>query len=152
MKRVLLWGLALYLGAVVVLGFALGSLNLPRFGRLASDGVQAQATVTTTDCRNHGVVRYKFEVNGQEVTGAGQPGWGNPPCEQLHAGDRLAVWYLPADPAVNLPGEPGPRLTNELVFVGVTAVGMPALVALAAVLKAWWLRPRGSSIRPPTGE
>lgn len=152
MKRVLLWGLALYLGAVVALGCVLGSLNLPRFGRLASDGVQVQATVTTPECGNHGSVRYTFDVGGAEVTGAGQPGWGNPPCERLHAGDQLAVWYLPSDPAFNLPGQPGPRLTNEWVSVGMAAVGMPTLVALAALLKFWWLRPRGASARPPAGE
>ena len=131
----MLVSLGTYLGLAAAVWFGLGGLNLPTFRRLVAEGVRADGTVTAPDCGNHATVRYTFEVAGRQVAGVGQPGWGNPPCDQLRAGDRLVVWYLPAAPAVNRLGDPRPRLDNELVSVALAATVMPALLVGALTVR-----------------
>ena len=134
MRERLLLGLVVYLGLAATVWFGMGRVNLPNLRRLAAEGVRADGVVTLPDCGNHGAVRYTFEADGRAIAGVGQPGWGNPPCDQLRAGDRLDVWYVPATPAVNRPGDPRPTLDNELVSVALAALGMPALVVGALTL------------------
>ena len=134
MRRQLLLSLVAYLGLAAAVWFGLGRINLQNLRRLATEGVRADGTVTAPDCGNHATVRYTFEADGREISGVGQPGWGNPPCDQLRAGDRLEVWYIPAAPAVNRPGDPRPTLHNELVSVALAATVMPALLVGALTL------------------
>ena len=137
MRRQLLLSLVAYLGLAAAVGFCLGRINLQTLRRLSTEGVRAVGTVTAPDCGNHATVRYTFEADGREIAGVGQPGWGNPPCDQLRAGDRLEVWYVPAAPAVNRPGDPRPSLDNELVSVALAASVMPALLVGALALRGW---------------
>jgi hypothetical protein len=129
----LLLGVGAYLILAVVMWFGLGSLNLSRYRRLATEGVPVEATVTATECHNHGVVRYKFQADGHTFAGIGQPGAGNPSCDALKAGDQLAVWYVPADPTVNRPGDPTARLENEEASVWIASTIMPAFLVAIVV-------------------
>lgn len=137
MRQRLLLGLVAYLGLSPIVWCGLGRVNLPNLRRLTAEGVRADGTVTAPDCTNHAAVRYTFEADGREIAGVGQPGWGNPPCDQLRAGDRLDVWYLPAVPEVNRPGDPRPALDSELVSVGLASIVMPALLVGALTLADW---------------
>ncbi|HEX4613595.1 MAG TPA: DUF3592 domain-containing protein [Urbifossiella sp.] len=137
-------GLSLSPGGVVLLGigayavfaaaiwFGIGSLNMPVYRRLADEGVPAEATVTEPTCENHATVRYAFRVDGRTFTGVGQPSAVGRDCADVRAGDRLEVWYVPADPGIHRLGAPGPNLRNEEVSVGLAAVGMPAFLVVVS--------------------
>ena len=73
--------------------------------RLENEGVRAQATVVrlwkSGDKESTPRLRYRFEVEGQVVTGSARVPrkvW-----SALHTGDTISVRYIPANPAINHP-------------------------------------------------
>ena len=119
---------AAYLVLATAAWLGLGRLSLVPARGLADKGVMVEAIVTALDCGNHGTVRYSFMAGGRPFDGVGQPGEGNRPCEDLRVGDSLSVWYRPAAPELNSPGDPQVRLRNEQVSVALVAFLLPALL------------------------
>ena len=143
MWRWLVAVLAVYLLLAAVVWFGLGGDNLPFFRRMAAEGVRADATVTATDCGKYGAFRYTFTTaDGRAASGRGVPGTSNPPYSQLRPGEVVGVWYVPADPAVNSPGDPGRGLRNELITARLAAFGVPAVL-----LGSVWLNRRYGRLR-----
>lgn len=136
MRRRLLVSVAVYVFLATVVWFYFGGVNLPFLQRLAANGVPTEASVTFPDCGNHNNVRYTFEANGRTFSGGGRPGRDRP-CNQLRVGDRLTVWYVPADPSINLPRNPKRALANELLSLGLAAVVMPAVVVWRFIWRGW---------------
>jgi hypothetical protein len=130
----------LYAALAAAVWFGLGSLNMPRFRRLAADAVPTNGRVTATDCPKHGTVHYAFDVDGREVTSAGLSPDDGRRCDELRPGDRVTVWYIPADPTASSLRDPQADLANETLSVGVVAAVFPVLPVglLAAVL--WLMR------------
>jgi Protein of unknown function (DUF3592) len=130
--------LCAYVILAVVVCLAVGSFNVPRYRRLAQEGRPTRATVTGTECANHTVFSYRFAVGGVTYTGQGMAGFGTKECAQLRAGDRVLVYYVPANPEDNLPGDIHERLANEYISVVLAALFIPAILVGAV---AWrWAR------------
>ena len=137
MRRRLILCFAAYLCLANFVWFGLGSMNLPKLRRLTAEGVSVIGTVSFTDCGNHSSVQYWFEANGLVFGGKGIPGFDNPSCKQFQVGYRLSVWYVPADPEINTPGDPSYMLKNELISVGLAATMLPAVLVCMVNLRNW---------------
>lgn len=90
---------ALWLGIALV--FFLGgvfALDVPKYCRLARNGVEARAVVVAKEPDNHFFVRYRYEVDRQVHVGIGNVGRGNPKFEELKEGDSVRVYYDPKNP------------------------------------------------------
>ncbi|HEY1189869.1 MAG TPA: DUF3592 domain-containing protein [Gemmata sp.] len=131
--------LVAYFVLVALLWFGIGSLNIPHYRRLAAEGVQTEATITGTTCEQHSVVSYTFAAgDGQVYVGRGLSG-GDKPCQDIRVGDRMPVWYIPADPTTSTLREPQAELENERLSVGCGAIFMPAWV-LVIIFGARWIQ------------
>lgn len=142
MKYALLCLLAYLLMAAGV-WFGLGSLNLPRLRRLEAESVTTEGTITTPP-GDHSAVSYTFKADGREVVGKGSSPDFRPSRGQVQVGDKVTVWYVPAEPTVNSLREPGRQLENERGSVGLVATVLPAFVLVFAV-RGWHLRNRKAS-------
>ena len=120
-----------YIGLAVLIGFLMGSFNLPEYFRLAREGRASSAIVTATDCGNHLNFSYKFAVGEAAYTGKGGAGFGTAACSELRPGDAVVVYYLPARPETNVPGDIRNRLENEVTSVlGAALLGPAFLIGL----------------------
>jgi hypothetical protein len=120
--------MVLYVILASLVAVILGHLNIPRYWRMLHDGQATHAMVIRTACDNHGSVYYRFEVSGREYAGVGNAGFGTPQCDHLKAGDQIAVYYLPSDPTVSLPGQIRDRWDNELITLFLAITVFPALI------------------------
>ena len=127
-RALLLRTMVLYVILASVLAVIVGHFNIPRYWRMLHDGYATHAIVVRTACDNHGSVYYRFEVSGREYAGVGNAGFGTPECDHLKAGDQIAVYYLPSDPSVSLPGQIRDRWDNELISVFLAITIFPALI------------------------
>jgi hypothetical protein len=129
--------LLFYLAFAGTIVIVLGSINWVTYNRLASHGIEAQGTVTNTDCANHGVFSYRFSANGKVYEAKGTTGYGNPSCYVLNVGNSVIVYYLPENPAVSIPGNISPRLANETSTIFLAALISPlfAIFVLYFMLK-----------------
>jgi hypothetical protein len=129
--------MVLYVMLASVVAVILGHFNIPRYWRMLQDGQATHAMVVRTACDNHGSVFYRFEVGGREYAGAGNAGFGTLRCDHLKAGDQIAVYYLPSDPNVSLPGQIRDRWDNELIFLSLAITMFPALIMSLARRDLW---------------
>ncbi len=120
-----------------------GKTNWLTYYRLAK-GTPATAIVTQTACADRGTFSYRFAAGEQTVTGAGDGGYGNPPCAALKPGDRVVVYYLAAEPHVNGPGDPRGRLADATLVIGTAALFVPLVVIFLLFVLTRWARNRGS--------
>jgi len=118
-----------YLILLLGVGLVTGR-NLPRYIRIANNGIAAQAAVASTNCSNHGEFSYRFSIGPETYTGIGTASSIGVACQNLRAGDQVVVYYLPADPHLNQPDHPARGLTNELTAVLLAAVVIPAIFVL----------------------
>jgi len=104
--------------------------------RLRNEGVLAQATVVrlwkSGDKDNTPWVSYRFEVDGQVVTGSTQAP--RKKWSAMHTGDTIPVRYLPANPAINHPEGWTRHVTPVLVVVLVPAMFMGFAVLFGVIL------------------
>jgi hypothetical protein len=137
MRKRWLFAVGLYLVLVTTVAIGIGSINLLNYRRLANEGTQIVGAITTTECQNHNLVRYSFEVGGQQYEGmGGSPG----NCGEFAPGDPVEVWYVPDDPNINLVGSARGRYRNELISVSMASIIVPGVLTL--VLMVRWSRRR----------
>lgn len=105
-----------------------GRVNWVSYYRLASQGVEVQARVTTLSCNSKVPIGYRFTVEGRVYEGGGDPGFGNPPCAALKPGDQVQVSYLPSRPEVNLAGNPQERVAKESIAIAMAAIFVPLVI------------------------
>jgi hypothetical protein len=105
--------------------FVLGSVNLRSYYRLAQEGIAAKGTVEATNCSEHSAFTYRFSVNEHMIDGHGTASYVSADCGSLKPGDTVSISYLPADPKVNVPGNPRGHLENEAFSVGAAAIILP---------------------------
>jgi hypothetical protein len=133
---------------VVWLGFAsiggaagLALMDWRKYSRL-SDGVGVWGRVTVKEPENHQLIRYSFIVGSQTYAGVGSAGQGNPPFGNLNVGDKVIVFYDPANPNVSCLGYPQGRLKTEVagivflvIFLPVFPLGM-AIILMIVISKS----------------
>lgn len=129
------WNLVIvtYVGVALAFGLIIGLFNLPKYKLLKDHGRRGYATVSATECDNHGTIIARFSVGGSYYSVQGSAGWGNPDCAALQVGDTVVVYYLPSDPEVCEPGDIRGRWTNEVISV---VVG-PLWLALVPAFSVW---------------
>lgn len=126
---------------VIALAAALASIvarqDWPRYSRLKAQGVGTDGWVTAKGLNGRGKVNYSFNVADRLYSGVGRSGYGNPEFDELSAGDKVIVFYLPKDPDVSVLGDPKEHLRDQnLVIVFCLALFTPVLVwALSRELK-----------------
>ena len=131
--------LALILAAIGVV-----AVNWSKWHGLAKRGVETKGRVVGKEPENHKFIRYSYEVNQQTYSGLGSAGRGNPTFEQLNIGDKVTVFYDPADPNESILGNPQEQANSVTVGVLFLAIG-GSLVATVNLYRKGWLptsRPR----------
>jgi hypothetical protein len=123
MKYAITW---LLLAIVIAVG--IGSLNWPKYRRMAARGISGKATVVELLPKIHNTVRYEYAVGGQTFHGQMQSWQPNPPLEQLGVGQSVVIYYDPQRPEASVLGDPKPILKNETISVLLAALGMPTII------------------------
>ena len=137
-KRFIVW-LSVWLALACGFGIGLGSRNWIRYYRLVKHGIPTEGLVTSQpDPHNHGFLHYSYTVRSQAFTTTGYP--------RAADGHTFTVFYLPDDPAVNCPGDPGELLAAESVSIGMASLLFPTLMIGYAYwrMSRWQAKSRGS--------
>lgn len=82
--------------------------------RRLSNGIAVYGTVTAREPENHQIIRYSYSVGQQTYSGTGHGGRGNPSFGELSIGDRVVVFYDPANPSLSCMGYPQAHQRAEL--------------------------------------
>lgn len=115
-----------YLLLVGIFAVGVGSFNLPRERRLAQRAVVGEGVIIKPTCEMHNTVIFRFKASGHEYTSSDQPIDDN--CQGVSANNRVTVWYLPDNPAINTLQNPMGLIENELVSVVLAALIGPAII------------------------
>jgi hypothetical protein len=129
---------ALWLGIALV--FFIGgvfSLEVPKYCRLARNGVEARAIVVAKEPDNHFFVRYSYEVDRRVYVGIGNVGRGNAKFEELKEGDSLRVYYDPTNPDDSLLIDPKRQLHSISFGVLFLTVVGSTFTILGLYAKGW---------------
>lgn len=96
-----IWGARLALGllaAIVIGAFAiLNHLQDLDIRELEMTGVDVQASLSYKDCRNHGIVGYRFVVLGERYGGEGSGCVSS--CDDAKIGDSVTAVYAEGNPS-----------------------------------------------------
>src|SRR6266478_3342657 len=107
--------------------FGITYLNVPKFYRLAKDGISVDGRVVAKEPLNHQTVHYSYLVATQTYYGAGNAGNGNPPFDQLRIGDPVRVSFNPNNPSESYLGDPTSEL-NSLTRGAILIALFPTVV------------------------
>jgi hypothetical protein len=127
MKRSTAWllgfggALAFYWGAAT---FG-ADFDWVRHYRLLFSSARADATITSTEPHNHNTAHYMFQVDGHEYRNSGQ-GLGG-----VGVGDKIPVFYLPADPTFSTFKDPG----DDLAFMIVAPLILSVLAGFGVMVQ-----------------
>jgi len=131
----------IWLGSVVAVTLLLGSINWPKYYRLAQQGVLAEGSVTQKEPENHQIIRYSYFVSKNSYNGVGHDGFGNPSFEEIKVGDRVKVYYLPKNPEISCLDNPSQLLENETIPIILAALVFPSLaIVFIKTIKKKWLK------------
>lgn len=127
----------LYLTFACMLGVLSLAAGMPQslwsLWRIAAAPATTVGAVTYLHCSDHGHVDYVFEVRGSAVAGA-RPLVDGAACEDLHAGQRITVYYETTDPVNNYAFAPGDDDGNRATTAFWVGVGFLAGLVLAGPL------------------
>jgi len=120
--------------AVIALVIGLNITDRAKYQAL-SNGSGVYGNVASKEPSNHQIIRYTFQVNGQSYNGVGHGGHGNPSFDNLNVGDRVIVFYDPANPTLSCMGYPQSQARVWLggiiflvIFVPLWPVAMTILI------------------------
>lgn len=69
------------------------------YRKLVERHASTRATVTATDCKDHGKVLYTFVAGRKSYSG--NTYWLDRPCSKVRLGESVSINFDPADPTVN---------------------------------------------------
>ncbi len=84
--------------------------------RLADHGVVGEAVVEETLPQIHQTVKYHYEAAGRTFEGRGLSWRPNPDLSEIKPGQKLVVYYDPANPSFSMLGDPRQPLQSDLFF------------------------------------
>lgn len=125
MKYAITW---LVLAVAIAIGW--GSLDLPSYRRLVTQGIRAEGKIIELHPEHHNTARYGYLVAGQTFVGQKQSWQPNPPLEEMRVGQTVVVYYDPESPEQSVLGDPKPILQNEIISIALAAVIGPAFIVL----------------------
>lgn len=108
-----------------------GSVNLLNYWHIANRGSSTEGVVVQVTREMHDTVRYQYSVSGRTYSGQAHPFPPNKPIGQLVEGSPLTVYYDSLHPERSVLGWPASLLKDELIWVAITGVLLPALILLA---------------------
>jgi hypothetical protein len=84
-----------------------------------------------TECTNHALVHYRYEVGGQTYSG-----WTNRgnDCNSMKKGDDVLIYYSKRNPDMSEASDPREALVGELTIIGLAAFFSPPAIILLAYL------------------
>jgi hypothetical protein len=105
MSKVLLWIWPVGFIAVFIYSLFHGpDERVLAYRALVDRNEVAEATITSTDCPDHGHFYYDFPVRGRRY--AGSTYWIGRPCDEVRPGQSLSIRFDPTDPTVNSTMQP----------------------------------------------
>ena len=124
--KILRW-FAVWLAVAIGVGLML-SRNAANYYRLTKRGVSAQAVIQ--EKREHQLVAYTFDANGQEYTGLGMANMVSS-YDEISIGDEVMVHYLPDAPQINCIGDPRGLYLNERSLMLLAILIFPTMIVAA---------------------
>ncbi len=117
-------------------GYGIGQFvfSPTRLEYMTKDGEGIYGRVVAKEEENHGIIRYSYNVGGTEHTGAGFSRNGNPDFDDIQIGDRVIVYYDPANPERSMMGYPRNDLEGQysgILFLTVVFPVFPMILILA---------------------
>ncbi len=127
-----------FAAAVYMLGFFV--FDQPRLEQLAKSGIATYGRVTAKEAENHRAVRYVYIVDGQEYSGSGRAGAGNPEFDEIQIGQLMVVFYLPTKHDESFLGYPELLVEahDGLIFLMVLVVPLFPTVFIVAISIAFF--------------
>jgi Protein of unknown function (DUF3592) len=128
----------IWIGLVAIfLAVAAYTLEVPKYHRLASGGVQTKGLVVVKEPDNHSFIRYSYQVDQQQYTGLGNAGGINRPFEELNPGDSLNVYYDPTNPGSSLLGDAKGQYASIVRGVAFMTLIGPIFCLVGLFVKGW---------------
>lgn len=121
-----------WLALAAFIFFFLGNQNIPKLRAIAAESDSIEGTVSSTDCANHAVVSYQYEIGAHVYTG--QTSFGGV-CNNLKSGDKITVYYARQSPELSELTDPSKALRNEIMAAGAAAIFGPPVIILGIFLK-----------------
>jgi hypothetical protein len=109
-----------------VLAILLWPPSIPRLLDIILNETTMMGVVTSTDCGNHNIVNYSFEVNGQSFKGAETT---SDLCGHTVAGSPIMIHYSARYPKHNVASDPVGRLWNSIIPFLLACLLFPPLMA-----------------------
>ncbi len=132
--RLSLYAAIWFLSTITFAALGITYLHVPKFYRLAKDGMSIEGWVVAKEPLNHQTVRYSYVIGTQTNHGAGNAGNGNPPFDQLNIGDPVRVSFNPNSPSESYLGDPTSELSS--LTRGVILIALfPTVVVFAYSIK-----------------
>lgn len=102
-----------------IIGFGVGSLvfNQNSLQQFTDKGIPIYGKVIATEPENHQLIQYEYVIAGNQYTGAGNAGRGNPNFDQIQIGQQVVVFYDPKSPENSILGYP--QLYSRSNYFGV---------------------------------
>jgi hypothetical protein len=130
-------GVALYAGIFVLVNALVWFASYPKWNdlrRLTFNGVLTEGRVTGKEPANHLQIRYEFAVGDLRITGSGGAGRGGVRSfSEVELGMAIPVTYLPDEPTLSVPGNPGDLYDSWSTLLFLVAP-LGGLVAASAAL------------------
>jgi hypothetical protein len=123
MKYTLAW-----LALALIIATALGSIDLRRYRRMTTHGIEGKAIVTELLPENHQTLRYEYHAGDRTFHGQMQSWSPNPPLARLKVGQPVVIYYDPEKPEDSVLGDPKPILRNELISIALASTILPAFL------------------------
>jgi hypothetical protein len=128
----------IWIGLVAIfLAVAAYALEVPKYHRLASGGVQTKGLVVAKEPDNHSFIRYSYQVDQQRYTGLGTAGGINPSFEDLNPGDTVTIYYDPRNPGSSLLGNPKGQYESIVRGIAFVTLFGPIFCLLGLFVKGW---------------
>ena len=133
LTTVLIWLVLTTLFAAI--GFL--ALDWQKWHGLARDGVEIKGIVVAKEPENHRSIRYSYLVGERTYSGIGSAGGDNPQFEHLNVGDRVIVFFNPANPEESILGNAESQAGSITAGVLFLAIVGPAFSMMGLYAKGW---------------
>jgi hypothetical protein len=132
LRRTVVCAALAWLLLIAVISTILASVqNINELITIARDPLATTGGVVSTDCKNHKLTYYRYEVNGKTYSGQSSR---TDDCERLKAGNPIQIFYAREAPGISELFDPKKNLIGAIIFTGVTSIFSSTMI----ILLLWW--------------
>ena len=102
--------------------------NLDGQWEIARDPHATTGVIISTDCENHALVHYRYQISGNTYLGKASRTIN---CEKLEVNDQIRIFYAGDDPGTNELYDPQKTLISAVIFTGTAAFFLSSMIVLA---------------------